>query len=90
VLAEAGVQHVIMNFAETNETDLIELLGSRVLPQFRDIEAADPRTLAANVPEAVTAIGGPTGQAVASWGAFPCWRIRMALPNGSRMPMSVP
>jgi hypothetical protein len=53
VLAEAGVQHV-MNFAETNETDLIELLGSRVLPQFRDIEAADPRTLAANVPEAVT------------------------------------
>ena len=54
VLAEAGVQHVIMNFAETNETDLMELLGSRVLPQFRDIEAADPRTLAANVPEAVT------------------------------------
>jgi hypothetical protein len=54
VLAEAGVQHVIMNFAETNETDLIELLGSRVLPQFRNIEAADPRTPAANVPEAVT------------------------------------
>jgi hypothetical protein len=54
VLAEAGVQLVIMNFAETNETDLIELLGSRILPQFRDIEAADPRTLAANVPEAVT------------------------------------
>ena len=43
-----------MRFAETNETDLIELLGSRVLPQLRDIEAADPRTLAANVPEAVT------------------------------------
>jgi hypothetical protein len=37
VLAEAGVQHVIMNFAETNETDLIELLGSRVLPQVRNI-----------------------------------------------------
>jgi len=30
---------------------LIELLGGRVLPQFRDIEAADPRTLAANVPK---------------------------------------
>jgi hypothetical protein len=50
----AGVQHVITRFAETNETDLIELLGSSVLPQRRDIEAADPRTLAANVPEAVT------------------------------------
>jgi hypothetical protein len=37
VLAGAGVQHVIMNFAETNETDLIELLGSRVLPQVRNI-----------------------------------------------------
>jgi hypothetical protein len=85
VLAAAGVQHVIMNFAETNETDLIELLGSCVLLELRDIEAADPRTLAANVP-----IGGPTGQAVAAWGALPCWRIRMALPNGSRMPMSVP
>jgi hypothetical protein len=54
VLAESSVQHVIMNFAETNETDLVELLGSRVLPQFRNIKAADPRTLAVNVPEAVT------------------------------------
>jgi F420-dependent oxidoreductase-like protein len=44
-LAEAGVQHVIINFAETNETELIELLGSRVLPQLRDVEAADPRFL---------------------------------------------
>ena len=79
-----------MNFAETNETDLMELLGSRVLPQLRDIEAADPRTLAANVPRSCDAIGSPTGQAVASWGTFPCWTIRMALPNGSRMPMSIP
>jgi F420-dependent oxidoreductase-like protein len=46
-LAEAGVQHVIVNFAETNDTDLIELLGSRVLPQLRDVEAVDPRLLAA-------------------------------------------
>jgi hypothetical protein len=45
-LAEAGVQHVIVNFAETNDTDLIELLGSRVLPQLRDVEAADPRQVA--------------------------------------------
>ena len=29
-------------------------------------------------------------QAVASAGAFPCWRIRIGLPNGSRRPMSVP
>ena len=42
-LAEAGVQHVIVNFAEANDPALIELLGSRVLPQLRDVEAADPR-----------------------------------------------
>jgi len=42
-LAEAGVQHVILNFAEANDPSLIELLGSRVLPQLRDVEAADPR-----------------------------------------------
>ncbi len=42
-LAEAGVQHVIVNFAEANDPSLIELLGSRVLPQLRDVEAADPR-----------------------------------------------
>ena len=29
-------------------------------------------------------------QAVASWETFAGWRIRMALPKGSRMPMSVP
>jgi hypothetical protein len=29
-------------------------------------------------------------QAVASCATFPCWRIRIALPNGSRTPMSVP
>jgi alkanesulfonate monooxygenase len=46
-LAEAGVQHVIVNFAEANDPALIELLGSKVLPQLRDVEAADPRRLAA-------------------------------------------
>ena len=46
-LAEAGVQHVIVNFAEANDPALIELLGSRVLPQLRDVEAADPRGIAA-------------------------------------------
>src|SRR2546423_1240799 len=30
------------------------------------------------------------GQALAARATFPCWRIRMALPKGSRMPMSVP
>ena len=33
---------------------------------------------------------GRRAQAVASWATFAGWRIRMALPNGSRMPMSVP
>jgi F420-dependent oxidoreductase-like protein len=45
-LAEAGVQHVIVSFAEANDPTLIELLGSRVLPQLRDVDAADPRTIA--------------------------------------------
>ena len=45
-LAEAGVQHVIVNFAEANDPALIELLGSKVLPQLRDVEAADPRQMA--------------------------------------------
>jgi alkanesulfonate monooxygenase SsuD/methylene tetrahydromethanopterin reductase-like flavin-dependent oxidoreductase (luciferase family) len=48
-LADAGVQHVIVNFAETDRTDLIELLGSRVLPQLRGVEAADPRRSTAGV-----------------------------------------
>jgi F420-dependent oxidoreductase-like protein len=46
-LAEAGVQHVIVNFAEANDPALIELLGSRVLPQLRDVQAADPRAFVA-------------------------------------------
>jgi F420-dependent oxidoreductase-like protein len=44
-LAEAGVQHVIVSFAEANDPALIELLGGRVLPQLRHVEAADPRTV---------------------------------------------
>ena len=48
-LAEAGVQHIIVNFAEANDTELIELLGSKVLPQLRDVEAADPRRLTADI-----------------------------------------
>ena len=48
-LAEAGVQHIIVNFAEANDPALIELLGSRVLPQIRDVEAADPRGIVASV-----------------------------------------
>ena len=41
------MQHVIVNFAETNDPALIELLGSKVLPQLRDVEAADPRGIVA-------------------------------------------
>ena len=51
-LAEAGVQHVIVNFAEANDASLIELLGSKVLPQLRGIEAVDPRGIAAGAPPA--------------------------------------
>jgi hypothetical protein len=39
---------------------------------------------------AVRSFGHLSGQAVASWATFPRWRIRIALPNGSRTPMSVP
>jgi F420-dependent oxidoreductase-like protein len=46
-LADAGVQHVIVSFAEADDPALIELLGSRVLPQLRGVEAADPRRIAA-------------------------------------------
>ncbi len=46
-LAEAGVQHVIVNFADANDPTLIELLGSKVLPQLRGVEAADPRGIVA-------------------------------------------
>ena len=53
-LAEAGVQHVIMNFAEANDPALIELLGSKVLPQLRDVEAADPRGRRHRVPETMS------------------------------------
>ena len=48
-LAEAGVQHVVVNFPEANDPALIELLGGRGLPQLRDLEAADPRTVASGV-----------------------------------------
>ena len=44
-LAEAGVQHVIISTAEADDAEAIERLGSQVLPQLRDIEAADPRTI---------------------------------------------
>ena len=35
-------------------------------------------------------LGCRTRQAVAFWATFPCCRIRMGLPKGSRRPMSVP
>ncbi len=42
-LAEAGVQHVIISTAEADDPAILELLGSRVLPQLRSVEASDPR-----------------------------------------------
>jgi F420-dependent oxidoreductase-like protein len=45
-LAEAGVQHVIVSTADADDASAIEDLGRDVLPQLRDVEAADPRHLA--------------------------------------------
>ena len=42
-LAEAGVQHVILSTADAHDPAALELLGRDVLPQLRDVEAADPR-----------------------------------------------
>ena len=42
-LAEAGVQHVILSMAESDDPAAIEILGRDVLPQLRSVEAADPR-----------------------------------------------
>ncbi len=44
-LAEAGVQHVIISSDEVHDPATIELLGRDVLPQLRDVVAADPRTV---------------------------------------------
>jgi F420-dependent oxidoreductase-like protein len=46
-LAEAGVQHVIVSTAETDDPRSLERLGRDVLPQLRHIVAADPARLAA-------------------------------------------
>jgi F420-dependent oxidoreductase-like protein len=41
-LAEAGAQHVMVNFRDAYDVALIELLGSRVIPQIRKIDASTP------------------------------------------------
>jgi alkanesulfonate monooxygenase len=46
-LAEAGVQHVIISTADAHDPAALELLGRDVLPQLRDLEAADPRDVTA-------------------------------------------
>jgi len=46
-LAEAGVQHVIISTADAHDPAALELLGRDVLPQLRDLEAADPRHVTA-------------------------------------------
>jgi F420-dependent oxidoreductase-like protein len=45
-LAEAGVQHVIISTGDAADQTALELLGRDVLPQLRDVEAADPRKVA--------------------------------------------
>jgi F420-dependent oxidoreductase-like protein len=45
-LAEAGVQHVIVNFRDSHDPALIEVIGSRVLPQLHGVTAVDPRLVA--------------------------------------------
>jgi alkanesulfonate monooxygenase len=45
-LAEAGVQHVIVSTADADDVAGLEAFGRDVIPQLRDVEAADPRRLA--------------------------------------------
>lgn len=49
-LAEAGVQHVIISTGDAHDPAMIELLGRDVLPQLRDVAAADPRELGRTSP----------------------------------------
>jgi alkanesulfonate monooxygenase SsuD/methylene tetrahydromethanopterin reductase-like flavin-dependent oxidoreductase (luciferase family) len=42
-LAAAGVQHVILSTADSHDLDALEHLGRDVIPQLRDVDAADPR-----------------------------------------------
>ena len=45
-LAEVGVQHVIISVADAEDATALEAFGRDVIPQLRDVEAADPRLLA--------------------------------------------
>ncbi|HEX7473420.1 MAG TPA: LLM class F420-dependent oxidoreductase [Candidatus Limnocylindrales bacterium] len=45
-LAEAGVQHIILSTADSHDPAALELIGRDVIPQLRDVEAADPRLVA--------------------------------------------
>jgi F420-dependent oxidoreductase-like protein len=45
-LAEAGVQHVILGTADGHDPAAIEAFARDVVPQLRNVEAVDPRTLA--------------------------------------------
>ena len=46
-LAEAGVQHVILSTADSHDPSALELIGRDVIPQLRNLEATDPRRVAA-------------------------------------------
>jgi len=41
-LAEVGVQHVILSTADAHDPAMLEMIGRDVLPQLRDVVAADP------------------------------------------------
>src|SRR5260370_18712929 len=56
-----------------------------------DLHWFPPVTFAALAALMVFSLGTPAKpQALALLATFPCWRIRIALPKGSRTPMSVP
>jgi F420-dependent oxidoreductase-like protein len=46
-LAEAGVQHVILSTADSHDPAALEFIGREVIPQLRNVEAADPRQVSA-------------------------------------------
>ena len=49
-LAEAGVQHVILSTADSHDPAALELIGREVIPQLRNVEAADPRAVVGSSP----------------------------------------
>src|SRR5437879_9259995 len=67
---------------------IIAAFSSSVNPSYLFLVAVV--VLANFVPRFFADFLSAIGHAVAFLATFPCWRIRMALPKGSRTPMSVP